>query len=135
MPRISGVVIPDNKKITYAIRYIYGIGPKTSVEVIDKAKIDPNKRAKDLSPAEISRLQKVLDGYQIEGTLRRWYQENIKRLKQIKCYRGLRHMAGLPVRGQRTRSNARTKRGKRQTVGAMRKDMLQKLEAAARAKK
>ncbi|NOY14819.1 MAG: 30S ribosomal protein S13 [bacterium] len=135
MPRIAGVSIPDNKKIAFALRYIYGIGPVLSQKIVDQAKIDPQKRAGQLGTEEINRLQRVIDGFMIEGSLRQWYQENIKRLKQIKCYRGLRHEAGLPARGQRTRSNARTKRGKRKTVGAMRKDMLQKLEAASRAKK
>ncbi len=135
MLRLMGVTIPEGKKITFALRYIYGIGPTLSQKVVAEAGIDPEKRAKELTPEEISQLQKVLDGYLIEGSLRQWYQENIKRLKQIKCYRGLRHISGLPVRGQRTRSNARTKRGKRRTVGAMRKEMLQKLEAAAKTKK
>ncbi len=131
MPRLLGVIIPDNKKIVYSIRYIYGIGPTLSFKIINQAKIDPEKRAKDLTAEETSRLQKILDELVLEGNLRRQYQENIKRLKQIKCYRGLRHEAGLPVRGQRTRSNARTKRGRRQTVGAMRKEMLQKLGQSA----
>ncbi len=135
MLRLMGVTIPEGKKITFALRYIYGIGPTLSQKVVAEAGIDPEKRAKELTPEEISQLQKVLDGYLIEGSLRQWYQENIKRLKQIKCYRGLRHISGLPVRGQRTRSNARIKRGKRRTVGAMRKEMLQKLEAAAKTKK
>lgn len=130
MPRLLGVIIPDNKKIAYAVRYIYGIGPTLSFKVINQAQIDPDKRAKDLTADETSRLQKVLDSLILEGNLRQQHQENIKRLKQIKCYRGLRHDANLPVRGQRTRSNARTKRGKRQTVGAMRKEMLQKLGQA-----
>ena len=130
MPRLLGVIIPDNKKIAYAVRYIYGIGPTLSFKVVSQAKIDPDKRAKDLTADETSRLQKVLDSLILEGNLRQQHQENIKRLKQIKCYRGLRHDANLPVRGQRTRSNARTKRGKRQTVGAMRKEMLQKLGQA-----
>ncbi len=134
MLRLVGVTIPENKKIAFALRYIYGIGPSLSGKIVNQAKIKPDKRAKELDSEEISRLQKVLDAYMIEGNLHQWYQENIKRLKQIKCYRGLRHISGLPVRGQRTRSNARTKRGKRQTVGAMRKEMLQKLETAAKAK-
>ncbi len=132
MPRIAGVTIPDNKKIAFALRYIYGVGPVLSYQIVEKAQINPDKRASQLTAEEINRLQKILDNYLIEGPLRQWYQESIKRLKQIKCYRGLRHAANLPVRGQRTRSNARTKRGKRKTVGAMRKDMLQKLEAAAK---
>ncbi len=134
MLRLVGVTIPENKKIAFALRYIYGIGPSLSGKIVNQAKIKPDKRAKELDSEEINRLQKVLDAYMIEGNLHQWYQENIKRLKQIKCYRGLRHISGLPVRGQRTRSNARTKRGKRQTVGAMRKEMLQKLETAAKAK-
>ncbi len=135
MLRLMGVTIPEEKKITFALRYIYGIGPALSRKVVAEAGIDPEKRAKELTSEENSQLQKVLDGYLIEGSLRQWYQENIKRLKQIKCYRGLRHISGLPVRGQRTRSNARTKRGKRRTVGAMRKEILQKLETTAKTKK
>ncbi len=128
MVRIVGVEIPEKKKIKFALRYIYGIGPSKASLVLEKSKVDPDKRAKDLSEEEISNIQKAIEKYPTEGALRKIVSENIKRIKQIGSYRGHRHAARLPVRGQRTRSNARTKRGKRVTIGAMKKDMLQKLE-------
>ena len=134
MPRIIGVDIPDNKRIEIALTYIYGIGLHYSQEILQKAQINPNTRAKDLSSQDLVKLQKILKEYKIEGDLRRKIRENIQRLKRIGCYRGLRHMQGLPVRGQRTRTNARTKRGKRKTVGAMKKEDLMKLEQARKNK-
>ncbi len=134
MPRIAGVDIPDNKKIKIALQYIYGIGKNNTFDVLKKANVDKEKRAKDLTGAEISRIQKVLEQYNIEGTLRRLIRDNIERLKRIGTYRGLRHIQGLPVRGQRTRTNARTKRGKRRTVGAMSKEMATKLEESKKKK-
>lgn len=133
MPRLVGVNIPDNKKIDIALTYIYGIGRKNVNQILTRAKVDGDKRAKDLTAEEIARLQKVIETIPIEGVLRRIVSENIKRLKQIGTYRGLRHLANLPARGQRTRSNARTKRGKRMTVGALKKEALQKQEVAAAA--
>ena len=117
MPRLAGVDIPDNKPIRYALRYIYGIGPKFSDDILAEASIDPAKRAKDLTGEEISEIAGILDSkYILEGTLRRQVQQNIQRLKDIRCYRGDRHRKGLPVRGQRTRTNARTRKGKKRTV-------------------
>lgn len=122
MPRIAGVDIPDQKRVIVALTYIYGIGKKFSVEILSEANIDESKRAKDLTADEISRITKILDRYNTEGNLRKTVRENIDRLKRIGTYRGLRHIMGLPVRGQRTRVNARTKRGKRKTVGALKKE-------------
>lgn len=128
MPRITGVDIPAEKRIEIALCYIYGVGRNNVHQVLKEAGVDPDKRAKELTDQEVSRLQKAIEKIPHEGTLRKILSENVKRLKQIGSYRGARHAAGLPVRGQRTRSNARTKRGKRVTVGALRKKMLQKLE-------
>ena len=117
MPRILGVDLPNDKPTHISLRYIYGIGPTTAMEVCTKAKVDPQRRAKDLSDEEIARLATILDReYTVEGPLRRQVQQNIARLKDISCYRGLRHRRGLPVRGQRTRTNARTRKGPRKTV-------------------
>jgi len=129
MPRISGAEIPQEKRIETALTYIYGIGRKLANDILSKAKVDPSKRAKDLTDNEISKLQKIIDTIPTEGALRKKIQEDIKRLKDIGCYRGIRHLQNLPVRGQRTRSNARTKRGKRVTIGALKKEALTKTEA------
>ncbi|MBI2007919.1 30S ribosomal protein S13 [Candidatus Saccharibacteria bacterium] len=118
MARITGVNIPDNKQVWVSLTYIYGIGPKTSYEILQAASIEPTIRVKDLTDGEISKIQDVITArYSIEGDLQRGVTDNIKRLRDINSYRGLRHKANLPVRGQRTRTNARTKRGKRVTVG------------------
>ncbi len=118
MARLAGVNIPDNKQVQVALTYIYGIGPKASADILTTAKVEPAVRIKDLTDAELSRLQEVItNNYTVEGELQRIVTDNIKRLKDIKAYRGLRHMANLPVHGQRTRTNARTKRGKKVTVG------------------
>lgn len=127
MPRIAGIDIPSEKRIDISLRAIYGVGKNNVYPILSTANIDPSKRVKELNEAEISRLQKVIDGYKVEGDLRREIQENIKRLKEIGSYRGLRHLRNLPARGQRTRSNARTKRGKRVTVGAIRKKIAEKM--------
>lgn len=117
MARISGVTIPSEKQAQVALTYIYGVGPKSSREILSKAKVEPTVRVKNLTDAEISRISEVISaGYTVEGDLQRIVTGNIKRLKDIKSYRGIRHEAKLPVRGQRTRTNARTKRGKRITV-------------------
>ncbi len=117
MPRILGVDLPNDKPTHISLRYIYGIGPTTALEVCDKAKVDPQRRAKDLSDEDIARIAGILDReYTVEGPLRRQLHQNIQRLKEINCYRGLRHRRGLPVRGQRTRTNARTRKGPRKTV-------------------
>ena len=122
MARIIGVEIPGNKRIDIALRYIYGIGPINSKEILETAKIDPSIRAKDLDGNQLSQIvHAIQDGkYVIEGDLRREIGMNLKRMQSIKCYRGVRHMRGLPVRGQRTSTNARTRKGKRKTVGVQR---------------
>ena len=122
MARIIGVEIPDKKRIDIALRYIYGIGPKNAVAILDQAKVDRAIRAKDLSEQQISAIvHAIQDGkYVIEGDLRRELGINLKRLTSIKCYRGIRHLRGLPVRGQRTSTNARTRKGPRKTVGVQR---------------
>ena len=122
MPRISGIDIPDEKRTQVALTYSYGIGRKRVEDVLEEAKVDGNKRAKDLSTDEVSRLQRAIEKNNVEGNLRKQVRENIERLKRIGAYRGMRHAANLPVRGQRTRVNARTKRGKRKTVGALKKE-------------
>jgi small subunit ribosomal protein S13 len=117
MPRIAGIDIPDKKKILYAIQYVYGIGPHFAKKILDEAKIDPDKRANQLSDEEVSSITTVIDGgYIVEGALRRQASQHIQRLRDIKSYRGERHRKGLPVRGQRTRSNARTRKGRKKTV-------------------
>ena len=122
MPRILGVDIPNDKPTHISLRYINGIGPTSAMEVCQKAKVDPQRRAKDLTDDDISRIAGILDReYTVEGDLRREVNLNIKRLMEIGCYRGLRHRRGLPVRGQRTRTNARTRRGPRRTVAGRKK--------------
>lgn len=117
MARISGVDIPDNKKIEVSLQYIYGIGPKVSRQILSVANVNPATKVKDLKEAEISRIREIIDRqYRVEGELRKEINLNIKRLIEIGSYRGLRHRRSLPVRGQRTRTNARTKRGPRKTV-------------------
>lgn len=130
MPRIAGQDLPDHKKVPYALRYIFGVGPKIADEIVAKTKINPDKRANELSSEEINRIQAALDQVMIEGDLRREINDNISRLKRIHAYRGLRHIAGLPARGQRTRSNARTKRGAKKTIGALSKEAAAKAEEA-----
>ena len=117
MPRILGVDLPNDKPTHIALRYIYGIGPTLALRVCEQTRVDPQRRAKDLSDDEISRIATLLDrDYTVEGPLRRQVQQNIARLRDIGAYRGLRHRRGLPVRGQRTRTNARTRKGPRKTV-------------------
>jgi small subunit ribosomal protein S13 len=135
MPRIAGIDLPDHKKIRFALRYLYGVGPQNSDEILRDAQVDPEKRARELTTDEINRIQRVLEKFTVEGNLRRLIGDNIDRLKRIKSYRGLRHIAGLPSRGQRTKSNSRTRRGGgRKTIGAMTKEMAAKLETAKKAK-
>ena len=129
MARIAGRDLPDHKRIDIALTYIYGIGRTNVIPVLKKASVESNKRVKDLSEEEVGRIQKSIDaGIKVEGDLRSEISENIKRLKEVGAYRGIRHARSLPVRGQRTRSNARTKRGLRKTVGALRKETRAKLE-------
>jgi small subunit ribosomal protein S13 len=117
MPRILGVDLPADKPTHISLRYIYGIGPTLALRVCELARVDPQRRAKELSDDELARIAAILDReYVVEGPLRRQVQQNIARLKDIQCYRGLRHRRGLPVRGQRTRTNARTRKGPRKTV-------------------
>ncbi len=117
MPRIAGIDIPNDKRIEIALRYIYGVGPYLAGQILKEAGIDPSVKAKDLTEDEVARIAGVIDrNYMVEGQLRRQVQQNIARLRDIGCYRGLRHRRGLPVRGQRTRSNARTRKGPRKTV-------------------
>ena len=118
MARISGVTIPDNKQAWVALTYIFGIGPKTSMDILTETKIEPTVRVKNLTDAELGRIQDVINNtYTIEGELQRVITGNIKRLRDIKAYRGERHAKSLPSRGQRTKTNARTRRGKKVTVG------------------
>jgi small subunit ribosomal protein S13 len=118
--RVSGVHIPDNKKISIALRYLYGVGPLVSQEILKETKINPEKKAKDLTPDEVGKIQGIIEKkYKIEGELRQLVRQNIARLKDIKSYRGVRHMRRLPARGQRTKSNSRTLRGNtRKTAGS-----------------
>lgn len=122
MARISGVNIPEAKRVEIALTYIFGIGLKTSQDILAATGINPDTRVKDLTEAEVSKLREQIDKhYRVEGDLQREISMNIKRLKEINSYRGLRHKANLPVRGQRTKTNARTKRGKKVTMGSGRK--------------
>lgn len=123
MPRILGVDIPNNKKLSYSLRYIYGIGPKRAEIVLEQTGLDPNMRAKDLNEEQINVIMAKINelNYLVEGDLRRDLAANMKRLQAINCYRGLRHRRGLPVRGQRTKTNARTRKGKTASVGGLRK--------------
>ena len=116
MARISGVDIPNNKRVVISLTYIYGIGRPTSEEILKKANVDENKRVKDLTEVELTAIRQEIANYQVEGDLRREVALNIKRLTEIGCYRGLRHRRGLPVRGQRTKTNARTRKGPRKLV-------------------
>jgi len=129
MVRIVGVNLPDNKRIEYALTLIYGIGWSNVKKILSAVKVDGNKKVKNLTESEIKKIQDEIEkNYKVEGDLREMVSENIKRLKDISSYRGIRHTRNLPVRGQRTRSNARTKRGKRKTVGALRKEDQIKLQ-------
>jgi len=117
MPRIAGVDLPRNKRVEIGLTYIYGIGRSRSNEILDETEVNPDTRVKDLSEPETSRLREFIDrNYRVEGDLRRQVSQNIGRLKEIGCYRGMRHRRNLPVRGQRTRTNARTRKGPRKTV-------------------
>jgi small subunit ribosomal protein S13 len=132
--RIIGVNIPDEKRIDISLTYLYGIGRSNVLDVLKKAEIDPAKRAKALTEEEVKRITQVLDTYKLEGDLRSEIISNIRRLKETGSYRGIRHARNLPSRGQRTKSNARTKRGKRVTIGAIKKEVMAKMEAAQKAK-
>jgi small subunit ribosomal protein S13 len=122
MPRLLGVEIPSEKRIEASLTYIYGIGPTTAKRILEQTNIDPNMRAKELSPQQLNDIIHAITDNKlpIEGDLRRELQSNLKRLQAINCYRGIRHRRGLPVRGQRTSTNARTRKGPRKTVGVIR---------------
>ena len=127
MARISGITIPNEKQILFSLQYVYGIGHKTAGNILAEAKVDPTIRVKNLTDAEVSRIQDVINStLTVEGELHRIVTSNIKRLKDIKSYRGARHAANLPSRGQRTRTNARTRRGKKVTVGGTAKKAVSK---------
>ena len=122
MARIAGVDIPNNKRVEIALTYIYGIGRKSSNDILAKTGIDPDKRAKDLTEEEVAKLRdEIENSYTVEGDLRREVALNIKRLVEINCYRGIRHRKGLPVRGQRTKTNARTRKGPAKTIANKKK--------------
>jgi small subunit ribosomal protein S13 len=125
--RIAGVDLPKNKRTEIALTYIYGIGRTSSQRILDQAGISPNVRVKDLTEEDATRMRVIIDrDYKVEGDLRREVTQNVKRLQEIGSYRGLRHRRGLPVRGQRTRTNARTKRGSRRTVAGKRRTRAKK---------
>jgi len=127
MARIAGVDIPRDKRVSIALRYIYGIGPTVARRIITTANVSSETRVRDLTDDEVTRIRETIDrGYMVEGDLRRDVRQNIQRLIEINCYRGMRHRRGLPVRGQRTRPNARSKRGTRRTVAGKRRAMAKK---------
>lgn len=132
--RLAGVTIPDDKRVDIAITYIFGVGRSNALPILKDANIDPAKRAKTLTEDEVKRISKVLEKIKIEGDLKADIASNVRRLRDTGSYRGVRHARGLPSNGQRTRSNARTKRGKRVTIGAVKKEVAAKMEAAAKAK-
>lgn len=131
--RIGSLQIPDQERLEIALTRIYGIGPSLVKELIKTAKLDPDKRAAKLTPEEISCILAALVKFKTEGDLRAEIRSDLERLKAIRCYRGVRHILSLPVRGQRTRSNARTKKGKKKTVGALTKEMWAKIESQQKA--
>src|SRR6478735_2960054 len=121
MARIAGVDLPNNKRIDIALRSIYGVGKNVASRVVEAAQLDPNMKAGDLDPNQVNEIRKALDEYNVEGDLRREIALNIKRLVDLGCYRGQRHRRGLPVRGQRTKTNSRTRKGPRKTVAGKKK--------------
>ena len=127
MARIAGIDLPNEKRIDIGLTLVYGVGRKNVSEILKKAKIEPDKKGAQLSDEEISRINKVMEDFLIEGDLRKKIANDIQRLKVIGSYRGSRHSQGLPARGQRTRTNARTKRGRRKTIGAMKKDIMSRM--------
>jgi small subunit ribosomal protein S13 len=127
MARIAGVDLPRDKRVEISLTYIYGIGRSTSREILDMAEVNPSTRVRDLAETEVARLREIIDrNYRVEGDLRREVAMNIKRLQEIGCYRGIRHRKNLPVHGQRTRTNARQKRGARKTVAGKRRSRAKK---------
>lgn len=130
MARIAGIDLPNEKRIEASLPYIFGVGSTLAKKILKDCEIDPDLRTKNLTEEQINKLQRAIENFKVEGDLRREIQSNIKRLQEIGTYQGLRHSRGLPVRGQRTRTNARTKRGKRVTIGTVRKDVVAKAPAA-----
>lgn len=130
MARISGVDLPNEKRVDIALRYLYGIGPTNAKKILDAARVDFATRVKNLTEDEVLRIQRMVDSYIVEGDLRRTVLQNVRHKQAIGTYQGLRHKAGLPVRGQRTRHNARTRRGRRKTVGTVRKEVVAKMGGA-----
>lgn len=130
MARIAGIDLPNEKRIEASLPYIYGIGRTLARKVLADCQIDPNLRTKNLTEDQINKLQRAIESFKVEGDLRREVQSNIKRLQEIGSYKGTRHSKGLPARGQRTRTNARTKRGKRVTIGTVRKEVVAKTGVA-----
>jgi len=127
MARLAGVDLPKNKRVEIGLRYIYGIGPTSSRLILEKAKVDPDTKVSELTEGEVSQIREIIEReYEVEGELRRKVNLNIKRLTEIGSYRGIRHRRGLPVRGQRTKTNARTKRGARKTVAGRRRSVSKK---------
>ncbi len=124
MARIAGVDLPEQKRVDIGLTYIFGIGRSNVVIILKKSGVEASKRVKDLTEEEVNKLQKAMEQIKVEGDLRREIEQNIRRLEDIGSYRGLRHRKNLPARGQRTRSNARTRRGKRKTVGAIKKELV-----------
>lgn len=131
MARIAGIDLPNEKRIDVALTYVYGIGKYVSKQILNKVRIDPALRAKNLTADQVNLLQKEIETMPVEGELKKIVRENIQTLKRIQSYRGMRHAMKLPARGQRTRTNARTLKGKRKTVGAMTKEAREKMEAPA----
>jgi len=131
MARIAGIDLPNEKRVDVALTRVYGIGKHTSIQILTKVRVDPALRVKNLSAEQVNLLQKEIETMPVEGELKKIVRENIQTLKRIQSYRGLRHSMNLPVRGQRTRTNARTLKGKRKTVGAMTKEAREKMEAPA----
>jgi small subunit ribosomal protein S13 len=134
MPRIAGVDIPEKKRLDIALTYVYGVGRSNVYGILAKVEIDPAKRVHQLTADEVAKLQKMLDTMKVSGDLRKEISGNISRLKETGTYRGKRHARGLPARGQRTRTNARTKRGKRVTIGALKKEVLAAKESSDKKK-
>lgn len=131
--RISGVEIPDHERAEVGFTRFFGIGPKTVISLCQQAKINLNTRVRDLTREDISNLMKALESFVVEGDLKKEIRENIDRLKAIKCYRGIRHIVSLPARGQRTKSNSRTRKGKKKTVGSLTKEAWAKIESQQKA--
>lgn len=135
MARLAGIELPDNKRVDYSLTILYGIGWKKSEEILKSTGVNAAKRMKELTDEELIKLNKALEGFTVEGDLKREVRQNIQRLRDINSYRGIRHARGLPVRGQRTKTNGRTKKGKKKTVGAFKKEALAKMTAAKPTKK